>query len=238
MTTATATATATALQALQALLAANFPQLAFDAVPAVVAMEAALPHCRRCRLRAGATLFAQGSAARALYGVVEGEMVMRFGSADGAESTIELAGPMRLFGLAAFASGHPSSYEAVAHRSSTVLAIGGPAYAALMDGLPGFGRALMHEFASRFDGTLRMLQASRLQPAAERLTLVIAQLCAAGRVSPPGQDGTRLLRATQAQLAALAGLSRQTVNEALRGLAAEGRLEIVYGGVRLRAGIG
>lgn len=230
--------TMTDAPALQALLAANFPELALDTAPAAAALDTALPHCRLRRLRAGATLFAQGAAARALYGVIDGEMAMRFGSADGAESTIELAGPMRLFGLAAFASGHPSSYEAVAHRASTVLAIGRVGYEALMDGLPGFGRALMREFALRHDGTLRMLQASRLQPAAERLSLVIAQLCAAGRVSPPEQDGTRLLKATQAQLAALAGLSRQTVNEALRGLAAEGRLEIVYGGVRLRPGDG
>jgi CRP-like cAMP-binding protein len=226
-----ATATATALHG---LLAANFPGLPLDAPPATAALSAALPHCRLVRLRAGETLFAQGSAARALYGVVSGEMVMRFGSADGAETTIELAGPVRLFGLAAFAGGRPSSYEAVARGACSVLAIGQGGYEQLMDGLPGFGRALMREFARRHDGTLRMLQASRLQPAAERLWLAIEQLCAAGRASPPQADGTRVLRASQAQLAALAGLSRQTVNETLRRLAAQGVLETTYGGLRLR----
>lgn len=220
--------------ALKSLLAANFPALALDGSAAAAAIASALPHCRLSRLRAGAVLFAQGAAARALYGVVEGEMAMRFGAADGTESTIELTGPMRLFGLAAFAGGRPSTYEAMAHCSSVVLAIGRPGYEALMDGLPGFGRALVREFALRYDGTLRMLQASRLQPAADRLALAIAQLCAAGRASPCAADGTRLLKTTQAQLAALAGLSRQTVNEALRQMAADGRLETVYGGLRLR----
>lgn len=228
---------ATTAPALQALLTANFPELALDARPARAAAAAALPHCRLCRLRAGATLFAQGAAGRALYGVIEGEMVMRFGSAEGAESTIELAGPMRLFGLAAFAGGQPSSYEAVARPASTVLAIGRPAYEVLMDGLPGFGRALMREFALRHDGTLRMLQASRLQPAAERLLLVIEQLCAAGHACPAQRDGSRLLKTTQAQLAALAGLSRQTVNEALQRMAAQGLLQTAYGGLLLRPAV-
>lgn len=226
-----------AAPALHALLTANFPALQLDAPPAAKALALALPHCRLIRLRPGETLFAQGAVARALYGVVSGEMVMRSGSADGAETTIELAGPMRLFGLAAFAGGQPSSYEAAARRAGSVLALGRRGYEALMDGLPGFGRALMREFAQRHDGTLRMLHASRLQPASERLWLVIEQLSAAGRVSAPQPDGTRLLRATQAQLAALAGLSRQTVNEALRHLAAEGALETTYGGLRLRAAV-
>lgn len=195
-----------------------------------------MPHCRLRRLRVGATLFAQGTPARALYGVVEGEMVMRFGSAEGAESTIELAGPMRLFGLAALAGGRPSTYEAVARQASLVLAIGQPAYELLMDRLPGFGRALMREFALRHDGTLHMLHASRLQPAAQRLSLAITQLCAAGRAPAEQPDGTRLLKTTQAELAGLCGLSRQTVNLALRQLAQGGQLATVYGGLRLSGG--
>ncbi len=220
------------LAALQTLLSANFPAL--DLAAGRHALAAALPHCRVRRLAAGATLFSQGSRS-ALYGVVEGEMALCFCSVDGEVSLIELAPPQRLFGLAALAGGHPSSYEAVAHRAASVLVIGEPAYVALMDGLPGFGRALMREFALRHDGTLRLLQASRLQGAAERLSLALTHLQRAGRAQAPDAEGQVLVRTTQAELATLAGLSRQTVNEWLQRMARGGHLQPVYGGVRLQA---
>lgn len=222
----------TLAERLRALIAANCPGLPLPAEPP--AFDAALPHCRVRRLAAGATLFAQGAPGTALYGVLDGEMELRFGAVDGAVSTIELAPPLRLFGLAALACGQPSSYEAVARRPSQVLVIGRGAYEALMDGLPGFGRALMREFAQRHDGALRMLQASRLQSAPERLSLALAQLRDAGRAGAVDDEGWILLRTTQAELAALAGLSRQTVNEGLRRLAAQGHLQTAYGGIRLK----
>ncbi|NRF69529.1 Crp/Fnr family transcriptional regulator [Aquincola sp. S2] len=219
---------------LRALLGANFPELPLDTAAAAAALGAALPHCRLKRLSPGATLFAQGAPAAALYGVIDGELALRFGAVDGAVSTIELAARHRLFGLAAFAGGMPSSYEAVAHRASQVLVIGRAGYELLMDGLPGFGRALMREFAQRHDGALRLLQASRLQSASERLSLALTHLRDhAGRAEAPAPDGSVLLRTTQAELAALAGLSRQTVNEWLQRMAAQGRLQPVYGGIRL-----
>jgi len=243
-----------AAAALGAVLDANFPALGVGAVmdgggsgagtpaagasapaaPAAAALAAALPHCRVRRLAAGATLFAQGSV-NALYAVLEGEVAMRFSTADGSASMVELAPPPRLFGLAALASGQPSSYEAIAHRAARVLVIGEPAYVALMDGLPGFGRALMREFAHRHDRTLHLLQASRLQSAAGRLALALHQLVRAGRAAPAAADGRVLLRTTQAELALLAGLSRQTVNETLARLARAGHLSTGYGGVRLQA---
>ena len=221
------------LAALRLLLGGNFPALALPAGAPVLA-EAAR-HCRVRRLAAGATLFAQGAAARALHGVVEGEMDLRFGAVDGAVSTIEVAPPGRLFGLAALAGGQPSSYEAVARQASQVLVIGPTAYQCLMDHLPGFGRALMAEFAQRHDGTLRLLQASRQLSAGERLSIALAQLRDAGRAGPLEADGACLVRTTQAELAALAGLSRQTVNQWLQRLQAQGRLRIVYGGLRVQA---
>lgn len=219
--------------ALLSVLAANFPQLALGEAGAP-ALAQALPHCRVRRLAAGATLFVQGSAT-ALYAVLDGEVAMRFNAADGGQSMVELAPPPRLFGLAALASGQPSSYEAIAHRAARVLVIGEPAYVALMDGLPGFGRALMREFAHRHDRTLHLLQASRLQTAPERLALALHQLLRAGRAAPPDAEGQVLLRTTQAELAMLAGLSRQTVNQVLAGLAGAGHLATAYGGVRLQA---
>jgi CRP-like cAMP-binding protein len=99
-----------------------------------------------------------------------------------------------------------------------------------MDEVPGFARALMAEFARRFNGTLRLLQASRHLSAAERFELALKQL--ARERGRPGL-GDKLdwleVRATQAELALLANLSRQTVNELLGQAATRGQLQLGRG---------
>jgi len=65
----------------------------------------------------------------------------------------------------------------------------------------------------------------------ERLTLALAQLVRAGRGSRRDDRGYLFVRASQAELAALANLSRQTVNELLSRLAGQHRARPAYGGV-------
>ncbi|MBV8036500.1 Crp/Fnr family transcriptional regulator [Roseateles sp.] len=210
--------------ALQQLLDAHFPGVV---VPADIAATIA-----RRRLVDGRSLFVQGQRPAAFYAVAAGEIETRFTGADGAVSVIENVGPPQLFGLAAFAAGQPAEYEAVARGASEVLVFGREAYARLMDEVPGFARALLAEFARRYDGTLRLLQAARHQDAAERFALALDQLARErGR-----RDGTGWVEvtATQTELARLAHLSRQTVNELLRAAQAGGRLRLGRGRLWLR----
>lgn len=204
--------------ALRRVFAATFPGLA---LPAHVAarLPALVP---RRRLASGRSLFVQGQRTAAFYAVVAGEVETRFTGVDGTVSVIEHVGPPRLFGLAAFAAGQPAEYEAVARGASEVLVIGREAYTLLMDEAPGFARALLAEFARRYDGTLRLLQAARHQSAAERFALALAQL-ARERGQPAG-DGWLAVSATQAELARLAHVSRQTANELLAATEAAGQV--------------
>lgn len=202
--------------ALWPVLAANFPDVEWPA--AVVARLPALVPCRR--LADGRCLFLPGHKPTAFYAVAAGEIETRFTGADGTVSVIEHVRPWRLFGLAAFAAGQPAGYEAVARGRTEVLVIGREAYQVLMDEVPGFARALMAEFARRFDGTLRLLQAARHQGAAERFTLALAQL--AGERGRRAEGGWVEVRATQAELARVAHLSRQTANELLATAEAAG----------------
>ena len=73
------------------------------------------------------------------------------------------------------------------------------------------------------------------QRSPERFSLGLSQLQREGRVSEVDGAGWRFLRATQAELASLAGLSRQTVNEVVAQLARQGRLRTGYGGLWLPA---
>lgn len=223
------TAPITAVQA----LCANFPELA---PPAALAsrLDALLP-CRR--LAAGRVLFAQGQSPTAFYMVEAGEIEARFAALDGRMSVLEHVRVPRLFGLAAFVTGKPSRYEAAAVSESRVRVIGAPAYQLLMDEWPGFARALMREFAERFEGNLRLLEAARHLSAPERFAVALRQL-ASERAGPPDAEGWCELTATQAELARMAHLSRQTVNQLLRAAQAEGCLRLRYGRIALRQGPG
>lgn len=186
------------------------------------------PLLRLQPLEAGQAVLLQGQLPQAFYAVVQGEIEARFSGLDGQVSVLESVRPPRLFGLAGFVCRQPSRYEAVALRPSLLIAIGPAAYTRLMDELPGFARALMQEFAGRYAGTLGLLAASRHATAAERLMLALQQLDQERGEALPGEPGWRRLQASQAELAALANVSRQTVNEWLGQQAREGRLRQAY----------
>lgn len=190
--------------------------------------QALAPLLRLQRLDAGQAVLLQGHRPQAFYAVVAGEVEARFSGLDGEVSVLESVRPPRLFGLAGFVCRQPSRYEAVALRPSVLVAIGPAAYTRLMDELPGFARALMQEFAGRYAGTLGLLAASRHATAAERLMLALQQLDQERGEALPEEPGWRRLRASQAELAALANVSRQTVNEWLGQQAREGRLRQAY----------
>ena len=197
------------------------------------AWEQAEARLRTRRLAAGATLYAQGDATPALFGVLAGCVETRFSNAQGQLSVVENVEPGRVFGLASFATGLPSTYEALALEPTRLLVIGGPAYAWLMDEVPGFARALLREFARRYDGTLKLLEAARHRSAEDRLCLALQQLRHEGRATPAGQ-GSWTLQLTQAELATRANLSRQTANEWLAQWAARGWIERRYRGLVIR----
>lgn len=215
---------------LQALLLANFPQLQIK--PATLQALAALVAQRA--LRRGSVLFAQGQPVQAFYALQRGEIETRFGAPDGTVSVLEYVQPPHFFGLSAFATGLPSRYEALASRASRLWVFGPEAYRYLMDELPGFARAMLAELARRYDGTLHLLEASRHRSAAERLTLALAQLRRERAHEAPDAQGWVGLSATQAELAALANVSRQTVNQWLQEAAAAGQLRRGYGRLWLR----
>ena len=195
----------------------NFPNIAWSA-----AQWADAESCLRVRkLAAGATLFAQGDATPALFGVLAGSVESRFSNAQGQQSVVENVEAGRIFGLASFVTGLPSTYEALALAPTRLLVIGPAAYAWLMDEVPGFARALMREFARRYDGTLKLLEAARHRGAEERLCIALQHLRREGRATPVG-PGPWTMQLTQAELATRANVSRQTANEWLAQWAGRG----------------
>lgn len=202
---------------IRALFDANFPEIAWDAAQWAEAES----RLRTRRLAAGSTLFALGDATPALFGVLAGCIESRFSNARGEQSVVENVEAGRTFGLASFVTGLPSTYEALALEPTRLLVIGPAAYAWLMDDVPGFARALMREFARRYDGTLKLLEAARHRGAEERLCIALQHLRREGRATPAG-GGHWTMALTQSELATRANVSRQTANEWLAQWAARG----------------
>lgn len=212
--------------ALVALLEANCPGGAWtDAQRRTLAARA-----RVQRLAAGATLVAQGGRSPAMFGVLAGELDLRFATEDGSGSVVERAGPGRLFGLASFVTGAPSTYEAVAVSPARLAVFGPAAYDWLMDEVPGFGKRLMRHFATRLEETMRLLARSRHERSDVRVAEALARCRAQGRAQALGDErrGPWAVAVSQSELAALAGLTRQTVNQCLARWAREGWIEPAY----------
>lgn len=211
----------------------DLPALLATALPEVVwpagLWHQLLPLVPNRRFAAGAVVVAQGQPRTPLCGVLAGGLEIRFVAADGGVSVLEHTRPGQLFGLASFVAAHPATYEAQATQPTRLAVFSEAAYVLLMDTVPGFGRALMAEFARRHHGTMRMLAAARHQGAMERLTLALAQLRTEQPEAERDASGAIALRGTQASLAELAGLSRQTVNELLAQLVQQGRVRRSYG---------
>ena len=208
----------------RALFDLNFPEASWSAAQWADAER----RLRTRKLAAGATLFAQGDATPALFGVLAGCIEARFSGAQGQMSVVENVEAGRTFGLASFVAGLPSAYEALALQPTRLLVIGPAAYAWLMDEVPGFARALLREFSRRFDGTLKLLEAARHRGAEERLCIALQHLRSEGRATPV-RAGLWTMHVTQSELATRANVSRQTANDWLAQWAGRGWIVRRYG---------
>jgi CRP/FNR family transcriptional regulator, cyclic AMP receptor protein len=185
------------------------------------------------RHRAGEVVVAQGQRVGALRGVLSGEVDCQLVSADGTTSVLEHVGPLRWFGLTAFVTDQPSTYEALARCASRTLVVGPQAYAHLMDRMPGFARALMTEFARRHASTLQQLAAARHLSARDRVWLALDQIRQEQAVTAVREGRWLQVRVTQSGLAQTAGLSRQTTHSLLAEMEAQGQVKRCYGGLWL-----
>jgi CRP-like cAMP-binding protein len=190
--------------------------------------------CHIRTLAADGTLLIKGDHARALFGVVSGEIELRFLAPSGDMSLVELVTPGKFFGLSSFLIERSSDLDAIALKPSALLVISKPAFLRMSKRLPGFTFAMLKELASRHSNLLELLNTSRHRNAACRLADAIDRFARSGRLgdrlaSPDGQ----FLRATQSELAAASSLSRQTVNEILAHWGRCGWVSTAYGGVLL-----
>jgi CRP/FNR family cyclic AMP-dependent transcriptional regulator len=181
------------------------------------------------QLEPGQRLFRRGDKPGGLYAVVEGAMRIGAVSESGKEALLTLVEPPYWFGEISLFDGLPRTHDAFAESASSLLLLPQGELLALLEAQPRYWR----DFALLMSQKLRLafiaLEEMSLLPAAPRLArrlLLIAENYGEG-------EPRRVLHLAQEQLALMLAVSRQTTNQILKELEAQGIVRLSYGEIEV-----
>ena len=177
----------------------------------------------------GELICRRGRTATYWFGVVDGLLKMSTETADGHTITYSGLTAGGWFGEGTVMKRERYRYNVQALRKSLVAGLPVDTFHWLLDHSIGFNRFVMNQLNERLAQFIGTIEADRTPSPEQRVARNLAAL-----VNPVLFPGVgEMLRITQQELAYLVGLSRQRVNEALKALAAQGLLQIEYGGLRI-----
>jgi CRP/FNR family cyclic AMP-dependent transcriptional regulator len=186
---------------------------------------------RLVRLARGEALFSRGDIADGLCCVVAGALRVGALQADGSESLLAYLEPYQWFGEISMLDGQPRTHDAAADAETTVLVIAQPALLEWLAQHPAhwrdLGRLACQKLRIAFTTLEDIAHLPLQQRLAKRLWLV-AHGYGAWAASP-----RRQVRLPQEQLALMLGVTRQSMNKALRALEAQGLVALRYGTIEL-----
>ncbi len=186
--------------------------------------------------RAGAVIFSEGDPGDSLHIVVEGGIRITVLSGGGVEATVALLGPGEFVGHLALLDGRPRSASAVAAAQPTrTLVVTREDFLGWLAERPRAAFALLETLSLLLRSTDEALADLAFLDLPHRLAKRLLNLAAAHpemHVQGHGSDEVRL-RITQAELASMLGVSRESVNKQLNVLANQGSVRLGRGNVTL-----
>ncbi|KRP72079.1 MULTISPECIES: Crp/Fnr family transcriptional regulator [Pseudomonas] len=193
-------------------------------------------------LTAGQFLFKRGDPPCGLYAVLEGAVRISAVNAQGKEAVLSLVETPHWFGEICLFDNLPRTHDALATGACTLVQVPQAAILAILEQHPVFWRDMALLMSQKLRLSLINIEQTSLMPASRRLAhrlLMIAQ--GYGEV----EQARRVLQLPQEDLAAMLGLSRQTINSLLKALEQQGIIGLSYGaieildlnGLRLAAGL-
>ena len=175
----------------------------------------------------GAWIYVQGDPPRGLWAVVEGEISFSKVGAGGHEVGYHVAGPGFWFGVFGVISGLPLNLAVTAVTEAKLLFVPRKAVQVILDREPRYALQLLRLPFSRAPELLDLVeQITRPNPRSR----VASRLLMLQRLASEHADGPLALelRVSQAQLASLAALSRQSVSRVLGEFHAGGAIDIGF----------
>lgn len=193
----------------------------FRSLPAALQAQL-LALARPRRLGPGQRLFARGDPPDGLYGLLQGSLRITGLAEDGQEALLALVPAPQWLGEIALFDQAPRTHDAWGETEALLLHLPQAELLALLHAEPAHwqqvGRLLTQKVRALFTSLEDRVLLSPTQQVARRLALM-----AEGYGARQGQT-ERVLQVSQAQLAQMLGLSRQTVNQALKALEAAGQI--------------
>ncbi|NDY93376.1 Crp/Fnr family transcriptional regulator [Ideonella livida] len=183
------------------------------------------------RVPAGQALFARGASPDGLYALVSGAVRITGVGAQGQETILALLEPPQWFGEIAVFDRAPRTHDAQVAQDATLVWV---PQALLLDWLedhPAAWAALGRLMAAHLRLMFAALEEQVQLPPAQRLARRLVQM-AQGYGGLQGRS-QRVLQVSQDELGRMLGLSRQTVNQCLQALQAQGLLHGSRGAIEV-----
>jgi len=163
------------------------------------------------------------------FGVISGLLKMSSDNEQGHTMTFTGVPPGGWFGEGTALKRESYRYNIQALRTSVVAGLPVDTFHWLLDHSIGFNRFIMNQLNERLAQFIAAREVDRMNNPEIKVARNLATLFNPVLFSGVGE----VLRITQQELAYLAGLSRQRVNEALRVLEAQQLIRVEYGGLRI-----
>ena len=168
------------------------------------------------RFEAGEVVFKEGDEGSTCYIVRSGRARAIREHADGRSITLAHFAPGDIFGEMSMLDGERRSATVEATEGTEAIAILGADMHRLLREHPDISVKLIAALGQRLRETNERLARQSFQTVQSRVATVLAQLVAAARAEPDGSaDGDVLITTTQAELAQLAGSSRESASRFL-----------------------
>jgi len=187
---------------------------------------------RRVHLAAGQTLFARGAQPEGLCFVLAGALRVGSLGRDGSERPLTYLEPGQWFGEISLLDDLPRTHDAVADGPASVWLLPQRELQDWLNTHPACWRDLARLACAKLRASFEVLEDIAHLPLEQRLAKRLA-LVARGFDSAAMQLPKSRLRLPQEQLALMLGVSRQTVNKALKSLAERGLLALHYAEIEL-----
>lgn len=174
--------------------------------------------------RKGEVMLAAGSPVKGWYAVLSGLVKLQSTSCTGRVSAFLGVPDGEWFGEGSVLKTEPRRYDVIALRDTLLLCLPRTQFDELLAHSLPFNHFLVAHLNRRLGQAMTIIEAERLRSPGQRVALYLTRVFWQGR---------RRLVLSQEELGHLAGLSRQTVNRALKTLEQEGLVSLEFGRVAM-----
>ena len=194
------------------------------------ARDALFAAARPVSFRRGEMLYRSSDATGTFYGLVDGFVKISTVRPDGLEAVLTIMEPGNWWGEMSMVDRLSRTHDATAIDPVRLLAIGQPAFDALME-QADFAQGIASLLASRMRLLFAVFEDATLQSTPARIARRLLHLSRGDATLEAGRRP--VVRVPQHVLATMLGITRQTLSAELRAMAAAGAIATGYGTIEL-----